>query len=59
MSLLRAIRKTMDRPIRAYILKKGYRDGFIGLVVAVFAGLYQFITYAKYRQLKLEKKEKS
>ena len=59
MSLTRALRKTMDRSFRAYILKQGYRDGFIGLVVAVFAGLYQFITYAKYRQLKLEKKEKN
>jgi glycosyltransferase involved in cell wall biosynthesis len=54
MSLTRALRKTIDRSFRAYVLKKGYKDGFIGLVVAVFAGLYQFITYAKYRQLKLE-----
>jgi glycosyltransferase involved in cell wall biosynthesis len=59
MSLTRALRKTIDRSFRAYILKRGYKDGFIGLVVGVFAGLYQFITYAKYRQLKLEAKEKS
>lgn len=52
MSLPRALRKTIDRFFRAYVLKKGLRDGFIGLVVAVFAGLYQFLTYAKYRQLK-------
>ncbi len=52
MSLPRALRKTIDRFLRAYVLKKGFRDGFIGLVVAVFAGLYQFLTYAKYRQLK-------
>ncbi len=57
MSLVRALRKTLDRSFRAYVLKKGYRDGFIGLVVAVFAGLYQFITYAKYRQLKIETNE--
>ena len=59
MSLVRALRKTLDRSFRAYILKKGYRDGFIGLVVAVFAGLYQFITYAKYRQLKIETNEET
>lgn len=52
MSLPRALRKTIDRFFRAYVLKRGFRDGFIGLVVAVFAGLYQFLTYAKYRQLK-------
>lgn len=54
MSLARAIRKTADRFLRSYVLKKGFKDGFTGLVVAVFAGLYQFITYAKYRQLKEE-----
>jgi glycosyltransferase involved in cell wall biosynthesis len=59
MSLARALRKTLDRSFRAYILKRGYKDGFIGLVVGVFAGLYQFITYAKYRQLKLEANEKA
>jgi glycosyltransferase involved in cell wall biosynthesis len=58
MSLARALRKTLDRSFKAYILKAGYKDGFIGLVVGVFAGLYQFITYAKYRQLKIEAKEK-
>ena len=52
MSLARALRKTIDRFFRAYVLKQGFKDGFIGLVVAVFAGLYQFLTYAKYRQLK-------
>ena len=59
MSLARALRKTLDRSFRAYIMKKGYRDGFIGLVVGVFAGLYQFITYAKYSQLKSEANEKT
>ena len=53
-SLFRALRKTVDRFFRAYVLKKGFRDGFIGLVTAVFAGLYQFLSYAKYRQLKIE-----
>ena len=59
MSLVRALRKTIDRSFRSYILKAGYKDGFIGLVVGVFAGLYQFITYAKYHQLKIEAKEEN
>lgn len=53
MSFLRAMRKTVDRFFRSFILKKGFKDGFIGLVVAVFAGLYQFVSYAKYRQIKI------
>ena len=59
MSLARALRKTLDRSFKAYILKRGYKDGFVGLVVGVFAGFYQFITYAKYRQLKIEANEKA
>ncbi|MBN1587218.1 MAG: glycosyltransferase family 2 protein [Candidatus Omnitrophica bacterium] len=51
MSLGRAIRKTLDRFFRAYLMKKGYRDGFMGFVAAVFGGLYQFVTYAKYREI--------
>ena len=54
MSLSRALRKSVDRFLRSFFFKQGFRDGFIGLVVAVFAGLYQFISYAKYRQLKEE-----
>jgi glycosyltransferase involved in cell wall biosynthesis len=57
MSLSRALRKTIDRFFRAYVLKQGFRDGYIGLVVALFAGLYQFLAYAKYRQLKQDLKE--
>ncbi|HDM37567.1 MAG TPA: glycosyltransferase family 2 protein [Candidatus Omnitrophica bacterium] len=57
MSFLRAMRKTVDRFFRAYIIKQGFRDGFIGLVVAVFSGLYQFLSYAKYRQLKKQNEQ--
>lgn len=52
MSFFKAVRKTLDRFFRTYVLKQGFKDGFIGLVVAVFAGLYQFLSYAKYWQLK-------
>lgn len=58
MHLLRFIWRTIDRFIRVYIGKKGYRDGFIGFVVAFNAGLYQFISYLKYRELMLERRKK-
>ena len=44
--------RTLDRFPRAYIRKKGYKDGFIGFMVAFFASLYQIISYAKYWEMK-------
>lgn len=43
--------RTIDRFIRTYIGRKGYKDGFLGFVVAFNAGLYQFISYLKYCEL--------
>lgn len=54
MSLGRAIWRTMDRFPRSYIRKKGYKDGFIGFMIAFFASLYQIMSYAKYWQMKKE-----
>ena len=50
--------RTIDRFMRTYIGRKGYKDGFIGFVVAFNAGLYQFISYLKYRELTLERRDK-
>jgi len=52
MSLMRALRKSVDRFLRTFLFKKGYKDGFVGFMVAVFSGLYQLFTYAKYWQEK-------
>ena len=52
MSLARALRKGNDRFIKTYFLKKGYKDGFIGFVVAIFAALYQFLSFAKLWEIK-------
>jgi len=46
--------RTFDRFMRSYFRKKGYREGFIGFMVAFFAGFYQFISYAKYWERKKE-----
>lgn len=49
--LAKALRKTIDRFLRAYILKKGFLDGLIGLMFAMAAGLYQIFSYAKYQEM--------
>lgn len=51
MRLGRFIWRTYDRFFRSYFGKKGYKDGFIGFVIAYFAGLYQFLSYLKYREI--------
>lgn len=51
MHLVRFIWRTYDRFMRTYFGKKGYKDGFIGFVVAYFAGLYQFMSYLKFREI--------
>lgn len=55
MRLGRFLWRTLDRFIRTYAGRKGYKDGFIGLAVAFYAGLYQFISYLKYRELEMLK----
>ncbi len=52
MSIGKAIWRTIDRFPRSFIGKRGYKDGFIGFMVAFFASLYQIISYAKYWQFK-------
>lgn len=46
MSLAKCFRKMATRFIKAYLIKKGYRDGFIGFCLAVYGSLYQFCTYS-------------
>ena len=55
MSLGRAVWRTIDRFPRSYIGKKGYKDGFIGFMIAFFASLYQIMSYAKYWEFKKPK----
>ena len=56
MSLGHALWRTFDRCFyRRLIRKKGYKDGVYGLTVAVFSGMYQLVSYLKYREM-LEQK---
>lgn len=51
MRLGRFIWRTYDRFMRTYFGRNGYKDGFIGFVIAFFAGLYQFLSYLKFREI--------
>lgn len=51
----KALWRAFDRFLRTYIRKKGYKDGFIGFMVAYFASVYQVMSYAKYWQIKYER----
>ena len=58
MNVPHALWRVMDRFVRTFFLKKGYRDGFIGFMIAYFASLYQIMSYAKYRALEENEKKK-
>lgn len=49
--LAKTMRKFFDRFLRAYVRKKGYKDGFYGFILAYFGGLYQIMSYAKYWEM--------
>ncbi len=48
MTLGLMIWRAVDRFFRSFIGKKGYKDGFVGFMIAYFAFLYQLLSYAKY-----------
>ncbi|MGE5279816.1 MAG: glycosyltransferase family 2 protein [Deltaproteobacteria bacterium] len=51
--------RAIDRFFRRFVGKRGWKDGFIGFMVAFFDTLYQIMSYAKYRQMLLEKKKEA
>lgn len=48
---VKTVRKMVDRFLKNYFLKDGWRDGFMGLVMSLFHSFYQLISYAKYREM--------
>ncbi len=48
---MKMYRKFLDRFLKAYVLKKGYKDGLLGFVVSYGSGLYQLMSYVKYREM--------
>jgi hypothetical protein len=51
MSMLVGFWRTIDRFFRSYIGKAGWKGGFMGFVIALFASLYQIMSYAKYYEI--------
>ena len=49
---LSILRKMVDRFLKNYFLKGGWRDGYMGYVMSLFHSYYQFLSYAKYREIK-------
>ncbi|NTV29338.1 MAG: glycosyltransferase family 2 protein [Candidatus Omnitrophica bacterium] len=43
--------RALDRFFRAYVGRQGWRDGFIGFMMAYQGSLYQVISYAKYWEM--------
>lgn len=52
MGLGRIIWRTIDRFIRSFFVKKGFKGGFYGFVIAFFASLYQILSYLKFIEFK-------
>lgn len=50
--LLSILRKMVDRFLKNYFLKGGWRDGEMGYVMSLFHSYYQLLSYAKYREMK-------
>ena len=44
--------RTLDRFLRSYLFKQGFRDGRLGFFVARMAGNYQWTSYQKYQALR-------
>ncbi len=55
MNFIHALWRTLDRFFRTFIGKKGYRDGFVGFMIAYYSSMYQMISYAKFREIKFKK----
>ncbi|MFH1837592.1 MAG: glycosyltransferase family 2 protein [Candidatus Omnitrophota bacterium] len=57
MSFGHALWRALDRCFyRRLLRKKGYKDGIYGLTVAIFSGMYQLVSYLKYREMMEEDK---
>ncbi len=48
---LKMYRKFIDRFLKSYILKQGFRDGLLGFIIAYGSGLYQVLSYVKYWEM--------
>lgn len=47
----KALWRTVDRFLRSYLLKQGFREGRLGFFIARMAGRYQWTSFRKYTEL--------
>lgn len=52
----RLLWKMFHRFFKAYVIQRGWRDGWLGFMLAVNSALYQLLSYAKYWELKEREK---
>ncbi len=50
-NFMKMCRKFISRFLKGYIQKKGYKDGLLGFMIAYGSGLYQLMSYIKYREM--------
>jgi glycosyltransferase involved in cell wall biosynthesis len=58
MNTIHALWRVYDRFIGSFFWKKGWKDGFIGFMIAYLSAFYQILSYAKYREFKKNDKKK-
>ena len=51
-SVGKVVWRVIDRFVRTYVLKQGYREGRLGFFIAWMAGKYQWLSYVKYLMAK-------
>lgn len=48
-------RRFVTRSFKSYVSRGGYREGFFGVALALFSGLYPVLTYLKAKELQFKK----
>ena len=43
------VRRLFSRFFKCYVMRRGYREGGSGFLIALFAGLYPLLSYLKAR----------
>jgi glycosyltransferase involved in cell wall biosynthesis len=51
LNFLKIYRKFLTRFLKAYFFEQGFRDGLLGFIVSYSDGLYQVMSYVKYREM--------
>jgi glycosyltransferase involved in cell wall biosynthesis len=55
----KSARRVLSRFWKSYVARKGYREGFYGVALALFSGLYPLFLYLKARELLAARQEAS